>query len=78
MERDLKLEISHMNTLLISYLFSFRVLGGWASKREVANLNYLPASDIFCRLLTRFANSLYPDQARQNVGPDRGSNCLAL
>ena len=29
-------------------------------------------------LLITFANSLDPDQARQNVGPDRYPNCLTL
>ena len=29
-----------------------------------------------CRLLITFANSLEPDQARQNVGPDLDPNCL--
>ena len=29
-----------------------------------------------CRLLITFANSLYPDQARQNVGPDLDPNCF--
>ena len=32
--------------------------------------NSLPASGNFCHLLITFANSLDPDQARQNVGPD--------
>ena len=34
----------------------------------------LPTSDIFCCLLIMFANSLYPDQARQNVRPDLDPN----
>ena len=29
----------------------------------------------FCRLLITFANSLDPDQAPQNVGPDLDPNC---
>ena len=29
----------------------------------------------FCCLLILFANSLDPDQARQNVGPDLDPNC---
>ena len=37
-----------------------------------------PTSDHFCLLLITFANSLYPDQARQNVGPDLDRNCLTL
>ena len=32
--------------------------------------NSFPTSRDFCRLLITFANSLDPDQARQNVGPD--------
>ena len=31
---------------------------------------------VTCRLLITFANSLDPDQARQNVGPDQDPNCL--
>ena len=31
-----------------------------------------------CLLLITFANSLGPDQARQNVGPDLDPNCLTL
>ena len=38
--------------------------------------NSLPASGDFCHLLIIFANSLDPDQARQNVGPDLDPNCL--
>ena len=30
----------------------------------------------FCRLQIFFANSLEPDQAQQNVGPDQDQNCL--
>ena len=33
-------------------------------------LNYFSACGIFCCLLIPFANSLNPDQAQQNVGPD--------
>ena len=40
--------------------------------------NSFPASGNFCRLLITFANSLDPDQARQNVGPDVDPNCLTL
>ena len=40
--------------------------------------NSFPVSGNFCRLLITFANSLDPDQARQNVGPDLDPNCLTL
>ena len=36
------------------------------------------ASGDFCCLLITFTNSLDPDQARQNVGPDLDPNCLTL
>ena len=39
-------------------------------------LNSLLASSDFWHLLITFANSLNPDQARQNVGPDLDPNCL--
>ena len=38
----------------------------------------LHASGEFCHLLLIFANSLDPDQAQQNVGPDLDPNCLTL
>ena len=38
-------------------------------------INSLPTS-VVC--LFNFANSLDPDQARQNVGPDQDPNCLTL
>ena len=41
-------------------------------------LNSFPTSSNFCRLLITFANSLDPDQARQNVGPDLDPNYLTL
>ena len=41
-------------------------------------VNSFPASGDFCYLLITFANSLDPDQARQNVGPDLDPNCLTL
>ena len=44
--------------------------------RSCSVLNSLPAIDNFCHLLITFANSLDPDQARQNVGPDLDLNCL--
>ena len=31
-----------------------------------------------CHLLITFTNSLDPDQARQDVGPDLDPNCLTL
>ena len=42
------------------------------------HFNSFPAGSDFCRLLITLANSLDPDQARQNVGPDLDPNCLTL
>ena len=39
-------------------------------------LNSFPACGYFCRLLITLANSLDPDQARQNFRPDLDQNCL--
>ena len=49
-----------------------------AASHTASSFNSFPASGDFCRLLITFANSLDPDQARQNVGPDRDPNCLTL
>ena len=38
----------------------------------------LSTSSEFCCLLMIFTNSLDPNQARQNVGPDLDPNCLTL
>ena len=38
--------------------------------------SFLVSGD-FCCLLITFANSLFPDQYRQNVGPDLDTDCLA-
>ena len=50
------------------------------SQREISRscsvFNSLPISSDFCHLLISFANSLDPDQARQNAGPDLDPNCL--
>ena len=44
--------------------------------RSCSVFNSLHASVNFCHPLITFANSLDPDQARQNVGPDLDPNCL--
>ena len=41
-------------------------------------INSFLACGNFCRLLITFANSLDPDQDRQNVGPDLDPNRLTL
>ena len=45
---------------------------------QLLKVNCLAASSHFCCLLTNFANSLDPDQARQFVGPDLDPYCLTL
>ena len=40
---------------------------------KICNLTHIK-----CRLLITFANCLDPDQARKNVMPDLGPNCLKL
>ena len=41
-----------------------------ADHADKARLNYFLTSGDFCHLLINFANSLDPDQDRQNVGPN--------
>ena len=47
-------------------------------KEQILSFNSFPPSGNFCHLLITFANSLDPDQARQQVGPDLDPNCLTL
>ena len=47
-------------------------------ERDEDSVNTSPASGDLCLLLITFANSLDPDQARQNVGPVLDSYCLTL
>ena len=60
------------------------LLNNWKSKLDRAlkraqdALNYYLSSSYFCRLLITFANSLNPDQDRQEVGPDLDPNWLTL
>ena len=44
----------------------------------IITLSYFQASGNFCHLLMAFANSLDPDQDRQNVDPDLDLNLLTL
>ena len=41
-------------------------------------LTFFPATGDFCPELITFANGLYPDQDRQNVGPDLDPKRLTL
>ena len=50
----------------------------YRSEKTKGSFNPSPASGNLCQLMITFANSLIPDQARQNVGPDLDSNCNAL
>ena len=47
-------------------------------KKTAKSSNSLPASGDFCHLLTTFAISLDPGQARQNFRLDLDPNCLTL
>ena len=54
------------------------VLSGKIRKICQVLFNSFPDRGDFCRLLIIFANSLDPDQARQNAGPDQDPNCLTF
>ena len=58
---------------------SSQALYHWATVLPNCVVNsYQFARGDFCRLQVTFANSLAPDQDRQNVGPDLDPNCLTL
>ena len=59
------------NEIDLSQGFSQKVVS-----RSCSVFNSLSASGNFFHLLVIFANSLDPDQVRQNVGPDLGPICL--
>ena len=70
-------------------LFMYVTISRWTPRKRVAksvltrhhmmeNLNSFLASRDLCHWLITFANSLDPDQDRQNVGPDLDSNRLTL
>ena len=46
---------------------------GWS---QMLGMHFIPYD--FCHLLITFANSLDPDQDRQNISPDLDPNCLTL
>ena len=54
-----------------------RIIATWADLFKLCLLlfNSFLASGNFCHPLITFANSLDPDQARQNVGPDLEPDC---
>ena len=68
--QNLLLPIMEPNEIDLSQGFSRKV-----ASRSCSVFNSLPTSGDFCHLLITFANSLDPDQARQNVGPDLDPNC---
>ena len=60
-----------MKLTLAMVKFSQKVIS-----RSCSVFKSFPASSDICHLLITFANSLDPDQARQNVRPDLDPNCL--
>ena len=59
------------NSLLIEHpLCDREVVRSIPSRAVPKTFNSFPISGHFCCLLITFANSLDPDQAQQNVGPD--------
>ena len=66
-----KLKKLEPNKIDFSQGFSQKVVS-----RPCSVFNSFPASGDLIHLLITFANSLDPDKARQNVGPDLDPNCL--
>ena len=57
-----------------SLLFEAMIVHKSNQALKVESFNSYLASSDFCRLLIAFANSLDPDQDRQNVSPDLDPN----
>ena len=70
-----KLKKMVYHTVRNYFYFFFLLLVSVITTDKHFSINSLPASSDFCRLLLSFANSLDPDQARPNVGPDQDPNC---
>ena len=67
-----------MHSYLVAGAFKMKMqtgLVGNQKKEPYLSVNSFLASSL---LLFTFANSLDPDQDRQNVGPDLDPNCLTL
>ena len=71
------------------YFWNVKAYFLWKISKHISNclllkffpaqsINSFPASGDFRHLLITFANSLDPDQARQNIRPDLDQNCLTL
>ena len=63
------------NTAVIPLVIPETFSMGKTYQQVVLYLTLYPLG-LFCGLLITFANSLDPDQASQNVGPDLDPNCL--
>ena len=50
----------------------------YAKIKSNITIGYTATAGHLTRLLITFANSLDPDQARQNIGPDLDPKCLTL
>ena len=65
-------ETSHLDLRCLQNLFL------WSVELKGITFNSFPASGNFCCLLITFANSLDPDQAQKNIGPDLDPKYLTL
>ena len=78
-----KTELSGKNQIY-SHSLHDRLQHGYSAAKCIRVINPImavksfPVSGDLCRLLITFGNSLNPDQARQNVGPDLDPNCLTF
>ena len=62
----------------LSSLSVLHLIGKHAKIHLYENHTYFNSLSTECHLLITFANSLDPDQAGRNVGPDLDPNCLTL
>ena len=62
----------------ISKVTDYAALSRYRLKPKPRCLASPDGSPCKCHLVINFANSLDPDKAQQNVGPDLDTNCLTL
>ena len=70
-----QLKNEHVLSIKIILIDTFSSTPFWF-KRYI--IKFLQLFTYYCHLLITFANSLDPDQARQNGGPYLNPNCLTL
>ena len=68
----------HLCIFLFQSTCSFHGIPSSGPDKQIIWLDFQDLFFYYCHLLTNYANSLDPDQVRQNVGSDLDPTCLPL